>query len=772
MAGPLAGIRVIDFGQYVAGPLAAMLLADHGAEVIRVDPPGGPRWSTPANATWNRGKRSVVLDLKRPDDWTVARRLITSADVVVENFRPGVMERLGLGPREMTAEQPRLVYCSLPGFAADDPRAGLPGWEGVVAAATGTYRPSPAGPPDQPVYTAIPIASHFAAFLGAIGVTMALIARERCGLGQRVEVPLFDATFTAIGAHGLLVEGRPAGGRPDDFWGDVFACADGGWVRYNGATPRFRERLVDATGNGHWREEGLLDVARLAADPELRATQQARLRDLFASRPARAWEELGGAESIPIAVCRTTAEWIDTPHARAAGIVVPLDDPRWGPMWQPGLAVRLAETPGAIAAPAPLPDADRAAVLASLERAAPAPNGPAAPEGSPRAGAGQQALAGVRVVDLTQVLAGPTAGRTLAEFGADVVKINNPWEEGAGRHTSLHRYHTDVNRGKQSLLLDLKTREGLDILCRLVSDADVVLQNFRLGVPERLGIGYEQVRAYKPDVVYVSVSAYGYGGPWGGWPGYEVQGQAATGMMARFGGDGRPTIQPFAVNDYGTGLLAAFGAALALYHRARTGQGQQVEAALAYTGTLLQSPYLQSYRGKTWDEPRGQRALGSRPLQRLYRASDEWFFLGVATGELPRLAAVEGLAGIEGLAGTRLEAELEQRLARLPAAEWVARLTTAGLGAHAVVTLPELMQDPWVVAHGLSLTREHDGGVQVTTIGPGARLSRTPVVPGCPAPTPGVDAPAILRQLGLEDQLERLLAERIVIVESTTVWAG
>src|SRR5262245_37776089 len=114
MAGPLAGIRVIDFGQYVAGPLAAMLLADHGAEVIRVDPPGGPRWPTPANATWNRGKRSIVLDLKRPEDRTVARRLIASSDVVVENFRPGVMERLGLGPRELTEEQPRLVYCSLP----------------------------------------------------------------------------------------------------------------------------------------------------------------------------------------------------------------------------------------------------------------------------------------------------------------------------------------------------------------------------------------------------------------------------------------------------------------------------------------------------------------------------------------------------------------------------------------------------------------------------------------------------------------------------------
>ena len=108
MAGALQHIRVIDFGQYIAGPLAGMLLADQGADVIRVDPPGGPKWQTPANATWNRGKRSITLDLKQLDDLARARSLIESADVVVENFRPGVMDRLGLGPETMTPSQPRL----------------------------------------------------------------------------------------------------------------------------------------------------------------------------------------------------------------------------------------------------------------------------------------------------------------------------------------------------------------------------------------------------------------------------------------------------------------------------------------------------------------------------------------------------------------------------------------------------------------------------------------------------------------------------------------
>src|SRR5262249_18283521 len=141
MSRAFQGIRLIDFGQYIAGPLTAMLLADQGAGVIRIDPPGGPRLKAPANATWNRGKHSIVLDLTRPEDLAVARGLVEGADVVVENFRPGVMERLGLGPDAMLAANPRLVYCSLPGFASDDPRAGVAAWEGVVGAATDTYRP-------------------------------------------------------------------------------------------------------------------------------------------------------------------------------------------------------------------------------------------------------------------------------------------------------------------------------------------------------------------------------------------------------------------------------------------------------------------------------------------------------------------------------------------------------------------------------------------------------------------------------------------------------
>ena len=163
---------MIDFGQYIAGPLAAVMLADQGADVIHVDPPNGPAWKTDADAFFQRGKRRISLDLKTPTDRTVAEQLIDTADVVIENFRPGVMDRLGLGPRGATERNQRLVYCSIPGFAPDDPRAGMQAWEGILDAATDNCIPRAGEEPpgwdwSRPFYSAITLPSNFGAFVGA-----------------------------------------------------------------------------------------------------------------------------------------------------------------------------------------------------------------------------------------------------------------------------------------------------------------------------------------------------------------------------------------------------------------------------------------------------------------------------------------------------------------------------------------------------------------------------------------------------------------------------
>ena len=749
MSGALNEIRVIDFGQYIAGPLAGQLLADQGADVIRVDPPSGPSWQTPANATWNRGKRSIALDLKQPDDVEIARRLVASADVLVENFRPGVMDRLGLGAEELTSANPGLVYLSLPGFGSDDERAGTPAWEGVVGAATATYRPNAEEGGDQPIYTAIPMASVYGALLGVTSVTMALNARERDGRGQRIEMPLHDAMFPAVGLYGLKVlDGppRPLRGGP---WVRQYKCQDGRWVQFHAANTRFIEQFVDAAGIAAWRAEGLVDRERTASQPKLANEIRLRLEELFKTKSAPEWEELVNAAGTPTAICRPSAEWLQHPQAIESEMVIEVDDPELGPMKQPGIQARLLSTPGAVRGPAPRLDADRDSVLAEIKA-----NGNRASIVGPEDL--RAALDGVKVLDLCIILAGPTCGRTLAEFGADVIKIDNPSREGGVA------FHNDVNRAKRSILLDLKTETGRELFWKLVDQADVLVQNYRKGVVGRLGIDYEAVKTRKPDIVYASLNAYGHKGPWAERPGWEQLAQATTGMQERFGGD-LPVLQPYAINDYGTGISGAYAVALALLQRQKTGDGQHVDAALAYTACTLQSVFLQDYEGKKWEEPRGQDCLGDGPLQRLYQASDGWLFC--AAPDAARLAAVEGLDGTADLADADLAAELTTHFRSGSTAIWVGRLLAAGCGAHRALSVDELMDAPRAQEHGLSLTREHDGVGLIRTTGAAPMLSRTPVRAGRAAPAPGADAASILAEIGHEDDLQRLVADGVVVTE-------
>lgn len=736
MAGALEGIRVIDFGQYVAGPMAAMLLGDQGADVVRIDPPGGPRLDTPANATYNRGKRSIILDLKSPAGVEAAHALIASADVVIENFRPGVMDRLGLGAEAMTTADPRLIYCSMPGFAASDPRAGVAAWEGTVAAATVTYPAN--AQTGRPTFTALPFSSSYAAFLAAVSVAMALNARARDGLGQRIEVPLFDATFAAMGYRAQRIHNQKPG---DDMMAMArmmgvtrqFECKDGRWFMYHAGNKHAQDFAAN-TG------QGTLLAPGSNATPE---QVKEHLEALFKTKTAAEWEAFCEDVGTEGSICRTSAEWLENEHALGSKIVVDTVDPVLGAFRGPGINVRMSETPGEVRGPRPLPGADGSSILAEAAK-------PASVAANPAAETMHAALDGVKVIDLCIVLAGPTCGRTLAEFGADVVRIDSPHRGGVA-------FHVDINRGKRSLLLDLKKPAGLEVFWKLLEDADVVVQNFRRGVADSLGIGYEAVRERKPEIIYASLNTYGQVGPWANRPGHEQIAQAASGMQERYGGSGRPTLAPFAVNDYGTGFMGAYGVALALLHRRKTGKGQHVDTALAYTATMLQSLYLHDYAGKRWDEPRGLNLVGTGPLYRAYQASDGWFFLAARPGDLQgELAAL----------ASRSEPELESLFAGGTVADWVSKLQAAGAGAHAVVQdFRALMEDPWVVQRGLSVTREHDGLGPVTHIAPSPKLSRTPAVPGRPTPPPGSDAASILADIGMREDLDRLVDSGVVVTE-------
>jgi crotonobetainyl-CoA:carnitine CoA-transferase CaiB-like acyl-CoA transferase len=349
----------------------------------------------------------------------------------------------------------------------------------------------------------------------------------------------------------------------------------------------------------------------------------------------------------------------------------------------------------------------------------------------------------MKVLDICVALAGPTCGRLLLEFGADVIKINAP-KAGVGGY---------LNRGKESLLLDLESFEAQQVYWKLVAEADVIVENMSPGTADRLGIGYAEVKARNPEIVYTSGSCYGDGGPWLG-RGWERQGQAVSGIMER-ASDPPSVLGPYNLIDSGPGTLATFGTALAIYHRLRTGKGQQVSASLCQTGTYQQTPYMLRYEGYVADEPRGYGALGTGPLNRFYRASDRWFFLAVPKADIERLVTAEGLDGVD-TRGPVVDSELESRFAEEPAAVWVKRLRDAGIAAQAVTPVAELMQDEHVKRRGLSVSQTVEGVGETTAPGLSVRFSRTPMRLGDPPRCPGSDAPKILERIGMADQLEKL----------------
>jgi crotonobetainyl-CoA:carnitine CoA-transferase CaiB-like acyl-CoA transferase len=708
MSGALDGIRVIDFGQYVAGPLVAELLAQNGAEVVHIDPPGGPRLDGLPDAYLNRGKRRTVLDLHRKRDLETARRLCAGADVVVENFRPGVMARLGLGSADLTATDPGLVYCSLPGFAASDPRSSLPAWEGLVLSATAGYRRlhghwdwkarihNEVDDQSRPLFTALPIASNTAALLAALRIVSALYRRERTGRGAVLEVPLAEAMLEVVGFHLEMPDFvGPREDLPKAFLGS-FRCSDGRYfdqVPY----PRFVRKLLEAAGEWDaWCADGLSDLSRVFFDPEVKYVADRRFADLISTRPAEYWEKLVLEHGSSAVQVRTPQEWLNNEHARQSRTVVGVEDPEFGRLLMAGTALDLSETPTSIV-PRSLPDGDADEVLAL----------PARPARTAATATGREEapLAGVSVLEFSQVVAGPITGRLLADLGAEVVKIANPAPDG---NNGFHGSYT--NRGKQTALLNLQDPDELATVRAAAAASDVLLQNYAYGAIERYGLSYDELQAERGDLVYVSMGAYSRSGPWSHRRGHENQAVAVTGLSTRYGGDGGwPVYQPYLICDVGTGIMGAFAAALGLYHRARTGTGQHISTSLTHLATLHQGIYL--FAGDNvaarLPEPSGLDARGWSSLQRLYRAADGWLFLAAAPDQ--RQALLESLfiddPGEDPIndLGDRIGAVLGQHTR----SHWVALLADRGIAAQPVRDIEDVANDPlWhdrrVLRHSLN----------------------------------------------------------------------
>ncbi|PPE68527.1 CoA transferase [Caldimonas thermodepolymerans] len=374
-AGPLQGLKVLELGQLIAGPFAAKTLADFGADVIKIEPPGSGdplrQWRLLHNGTsvwWqvqSRNKKSVTLDLRQPEAREIVRRLADEADILIENFKPGVMENWGLGYEALSRSNPGLIMLRISGYGQTGPYKDRPGF-GVVAEAMGGLRHLTAEPGRVPVRVGVSIGDTLASLHGVIGVLMALHHRHRTGRGQVVDVALYEAVFNCMesllpeySAFGVVRE--PAGSAlPGIAPSNAYPCRDG-WVLVAGNGDSIFKRLMHAIGRDDLGQDPQLatNVGRVARVEEIDAAIGAWTRERGVTEVLEAL----AAAQVPAGRIYTARDIAEDPHYRARDMILPVRTHDGLTVEVPGIVPRLSETPGGIRRRAPVLGEDTDAVL-------------------------------------------------------------------------------------------------------------------------------------------------------------------------------------------------------------------------------------------------------------------------------------------------------------------------------------------------------------------------------------------------------------------------
>ena len=762
--GLLKGLRVIEIGQRIAGPVAGLVLVEQGAEVVRVVDTSQASRDPIVDALLARGKTEVELDLASEDGRQTLRALVQAADVVIENRAPGTMAELGLDFDAMRADgHPGLISCSIPNFAPGDSRESLPDYEAIVGAA-GYLFEKPIGAPQVHDF---PLGSVIAALFSATGVVGALIARLRTGRGQHVSAAVTHADIFAQVVLVLMNTGIPRGFLPLKMVGSPFMgswlCGDGRYIYMHMSLPAHAALILDVLEQAGYRdeiaklrgimsEETLSDPSQVKSIPEAKAIKEVYQR-IFLTKPAMEWEQLLGKKLCCMAV-RTVDEWI--PATMEAGMADAnlVDDPIFGPVYVPGASVTIEEYPPTITPR--LPGGDAKAIARKWKRRkwshGPVPGRELEPDL-------QHPLQGIRVMDIARVIAGPCAARILAELGAEVLTIQRPT-----RLDWALTFHLLFNAGKKHATIDMATDEGKRQLWAVMEDFQphAFIQNYRhMKLAQKIGVGPEHLRAKFPHIAYTHLNAYGNLGVWADQPGFEQVVQAVSGIQMTYGRDGKPKLLPSPVIDIGSGLLGAFGTALGIYHQLRTGESVVSTTHLTRTAVLYQVlPVAESQRERCLAvaAERGI-AVDWKPEERIVegilRGRDAFFCVAGPRHDVLAWLEWSGLGGDPGDGSNPLDSVSKKVWAR-SVAHWQQDLHNAGLaGTVAILTVPAIKrmlaelphQDPSPLP---PIDRRSYSGIEqeLTFIRNPIRLSDTPMADVAPAPVRGEHTPEILARIG------------------------
>jgi len=815
---------VLELSDGIPGSLATMILADFGAEVIRVEPPDGdPRWDEPSALLLHRGKKSITLDLQSPDGRDELRRLVRGLDVVIDALGPEQVDDAEVGYQALAALNPALVYCSITGWGRSGPFADVASDDALVMAKAGIFRDQPGWEQDgkRPIYRSAKDPSYFSAMLAVQGVLAALRARDLTGRGQRVDTNMLQALtcrqnpqvrWLLRDGEALPPDGAKAKTVPDAVnplahhrdprdvtpIGMLVECKDGRWIMHSLSEPHFFPAWISVIGfDWIWEDERFKGAPHQFPDTATKDELLALLEKRMGEKTSAEWMELYLANGNVCAdIIQTTQDALRHAQVVATGVTVELDDPRVGRVLQVGPLAKISGAPASVRGPAPRPGEHTEEILGA--ELAPVP----APASSPRAALAGP-LDGITIVEAAYYYATPFATALLAELGARIIKIEPPYGD---PYRLLARSSTGdpltnlgqnnmvrAMQGKESIALNLKDERGKEILRKLVANADVFVHSFRPGVPESLGIDEESLRAINPQLVYHYATAYGSVGPYARQPAIDPVVAAFTGQTAYQTGDGNPPLRESGADPVGAAGHAA-AMMLGLFARHRTGEGQHVESAMIVSNLYLNCEDALSYEGKPSRPPVDRSQLGTAAMHRVYETAPigsdaalapyenpdpHWVCLAAESDdEFARFCKVAGRDDLAqapefatASARTRQRAELEAALEEVfrtrTAADWERTLLEAGVGcvrADAMSHFEFLYKDAQAQAIDMMVRAEHPSfGGTYWRYAPVIQFSDTPsqAPPYCEF---GEHTRSILRELGYDDEeISRLRGDNVVV---------
>ena len=718
---PLESYRVIELGNGPITGLAGMVLADFGADVIKIDPPGGDPFAfMPAYRLWTRGKRCVSVDLRNAENLQELRSLIVdTADGVMTTLRIERRRELELDVESLREVRPDLVYGCVSGFGEKGPYSHYPGYEALVAAKSGRMM-NFAGVADRqgPNYAALQVGVHATSQTLAAGMLSSLDCRRRTGAGLSFETSLLRGMIPyEMGVSALpqlydkgIVQ-RPKVDRDRSLSMPTLnyhpvRTKDGKWLQMGNLLPHMLDNFFRASGFQHVFSDPKYKGDPFRWDRDVLESFRDTMLEHMQTRTLDEWMNHyisdGQVAAHPY---QTSQQALDDPDVVLNGHVVVKDNCK-----QLGLLANLTRTPGRVGDP-----------LVGVSFSDLAGRSPSKVDNSSQIPS--RPLEGVTIVESATIIAAPLAASTLADLGARVIKIEPPaGDPFRGMMRALGA--SKCNTGKESICIDLKSVEGQKIAQRLAARADILLHNYRMGVPEKLGIGYETLSEINPRLIYISANGYGPYGPSAKRPStHPIPGAALGGVLWQIGEIpdtsvhldnsemrdlARKLLRANEVNpDPNTSMVIATTAILGLCARSALGHGQKIFVDMFGANAYANWDDFIGYSGKPSRPGVDSNAYGLGPLYRLYETQDGWIFLAVVSDRERERFANHMKIDLEQ---DQLTNRLEQIFLSDSTLEWERRLTAVGIGcveASGKVPPNFFMDDEHVQAEGILVDAMH-----------------------------------------------------------------